>query len=272
MRWFHFAGNGSTAYTHLILNTHGFILPTGSNAEIEECVRRIMVSVHQNQPNPHIISLTINKLLVLLVLVLGEKKKSDLEIAIQDSADYMTYNYADKSLSIEHLSQRAALSTCYYMRKFKEYQSATPHQFLQTVRLSAAKQQLLTTSQSIETIADNGLVPRDYPIPGAYGGFYIDATMGNGRDTLMLCTLAKETGSVLAFDIQDTALEATQRLLKEQGCLGRAKLIRDGHEHMDLYAGEGTADVICFNFGYLPGGSHHIATRAQPAWRRSKKD
>lgn len=86
--------------------------------------------------------------------------------------------------------------------------------------------------------------------------------MGNGRDTLMLCTLAKETGSVLAFDIQDTALEATQRLLKEQGCLGRAKLIRDGHEHMDLYAGEGTADVICFNFGYLPGGSHHIATRA----------
>ena len=155
MRWFHFAGSGSTAYTHLILNTHGFILPTGSNAEIEECIRRIMVSVHQNQPNPHIISLTINKLLVLLVLVLGEKKKSDLEIAIQDSADYMTYNYADKSLSIEHLSQRAALSTCYYMRKFKEYQSVTPHQFLQTVRLSAAKQQLLTTSQSIETIADN---------------------------------------------------------------------------------------------------------------------
>ena len=89
------------------------------------------------------------------MLVLGEKKKSDLEIAIQDSADYMTYNYADKSLSIEHLSQRAALSTCYYMRKFKEYQSVTPHQFLQTVRLSAAKQQLLTTSQSIETIADN---------------------------------------------------------------------------------------------------------------------
>ena len=37
MRWFHFAGSGSTAYTHLILNTHGFILPTGSNAEIEEC-------------------------------------------------------------------------------------------------------------------------------------------------------------------------------------------------------------------------------------------
>lgn len=155
MRWFHFEGNGSTAYTHLILNTHGFILPTGKNIEIEECIRCIMMAVHQNQPNPHIVSLTINRLLVLLVLVLGEREKSDLEIAIQDSANYISQNYADKSLSIEHLSQRAALSTCYYMRKFKEYQSATPHQFLQTVRLSAAKQQLLTTSQSIETIADN---------------------------------------------------------------------------------------------------------------------
>lgn len=82
MRWFHFEGSGSTAYTQLILNTHGFILPTGQNAEIDECIRRIMISVHQNQPNPHIVSLTINKLLVLLVIVLGEKKKSDLEIAI----------------------------------------------------------------------------------------------------------------------------------------------------------------------------------------------
>lgn len=33
----------------------------------------------------------------------------------------------------------------------------------------------------------------------AAGGFYIDATMGNGKDTLMLCTLAGKAGSVLAL-------------------------------------------------------------------------
>ena len=32
-------------------------------------------------------------------------------------------------------------------------------------------------------------------------GYYIDATMGNGNDTLFLCQLAKEKGHVLAFDI-----------------------------------------------------------------------
>lgn len=29
------------------------------------------------------------------------------------------------------------------------------------------------------------------------------------------------------------------------------------------YAGEKTVDLICFNFGYLPGGNHEIATRAE---------
>lgn len=94
------------------------------------------------------------------------------------------------------------------------------------------------------------------------GGFYIDATMGKGNDTLMLCELAGNEGRVLAFDIQDKALEATGKLLDSHGYLGRAKLIKDGHENMDLYAEPLTADVICFNFGYLPGGDHSIATSA----------
>ena len=38
-------------------------------------------------------------------------------------------------------------------------------------------------------------------------------------------------------------------------------MVKAGHEHMDEYAGENCADVICFNFGYLPGGDHHIATK-----------
>ena len=32
------------------------------------------------------------------------------------------------------------------------------------------------------------------------GGLYIDATMGNGNDTLFLCQMAGKDGQVLAFD------------------------------------------------------------------------
>ena len=46
------------------------------------------------------------------------------------------------------------------------------------------------------------------------GGCYIDATMGKGNDTLFLCELAGENGKVLAFDIQQEALDATRRITK----------------------------------------------------------
>lgn len=103
------------------------------------------------------------------------------------------------------------------------------------------------------------------------GGFYIDATMGKGQDTLFLCQLAGTSGRVLAFDIQKEALSYTERCLKLQGMEGRARLILDGHEHMDKYAEERTADAVCFNFGYLPGGDHGIATRAVTSVAAVKK-
>ena len=95
------------------------------------------------------------------------------------------------------------------------------------------------------------------------GGFYIDATMGKGNDTAFFCELAGEEGKVLAFDVQVKAIEATAARLIENGFVDRATLIMDGHEKMRKYAQPETADVICFNFGYLPGGDHNIATKAQ---------
>lgn len=44
------------------------------------------------------------------------------------------------------------------------------------------------------------------------GGIYIDATMGNGHDTLFLCELAGETGKVIAREGNQcyrTAFEGT---------------------------------------------------------------
>ena len=94
------------------------------------------------------------------------------------------------------------------------------------------------------------------------GGVYIDAAMGNGNDTLMLCQLAGDKGEVFAFDIQERAIQKTRELLIKHEYMERVQLIQDGHENMDQYVKDSSADVICFNFGYLPGGDHNIATKA----------
>lgn len=93
------------------------------------------------------------------------------------------------------------------------------------------------------------------------GDFCIDATMGNGHDTELLCRLAGPSGQVLAFDIQKTALENTQKRLRETGAPDNYRLILDSHSHMTDYADTDSVSCITFNFGYLPGGDHALATK-----------
>lgn len=93
------------------------------------------------------------------------------------------------------------------------------------------------------------------------GDFCIDATMGNGNDTLLLSKLCGEKGRVLAFDIQEMALTNTKARLKIENAPSNYTLIQDSHANMLRYAEEGTVSCIVYNFGYLPGGDHALATK-----------
>lgn len=99
------------------------------------------------------------------------------------------------------------------------------------------------------------------------GDFCIDATMGNGNDTALLSRLAGETGRVLAFDIQKEALEHTKDRMEKDGCPKNYQLVLETHEKMGDYAEENEVSCITFNLGYLPGGDHEKATRAESSIR-----
>ena len=85
----------------------------------------------------------------------------------------------------------------------------------------------------------------------------VDATMGNGHDTLFLAKLAKQ---VYAFDIQEQALEKTSQRLQDAG-LTNAELILQGHETVDQFVTEVKAAI--FNLGYLPSADKSIITQPQ---------
>jgi predicted methyltransferase len=91
------------------------------------------------------------------------------------------------------------------------------------------------------------------------GDTVVDATVGNGNDTLFLAGLVGEKGRVYGFDIQQEAIENTEGLLKTLGFQNRVKLIHDGHENMDEYV-TGDVKAVVFNLGYLPGGKRGITT------------
>ncbi len=56
------------------------------------------------------------------------------------------------------------------------------------------------------------------------GDIVIDATAGNGNDTLFLAGLVGETGRVYSFDIQARAIEKTRKKLELHGVLDRVVL------------------------------------------------
>ncbi len=93
-------------------------------------------------------------------------------------------------------------------------------------------------------------------------GLCIDATVGNGSDTEFLSRMAGEEGKVVGFDIQQQAIDHTAKRLRGSGCPDNTELILDSHEKLEDYVQE-EADVVVFNFGYLPGGDHGCATRAE---------
>lgn len=98
------------------------------------------------------------------------------------------------------------------------------------------------------------------------GDTVVDATMGNGGDTLFLCGLVGETGHVIAFDVQEAAVNRTQERLAQAGVIDRARLLLAGHETMREHV-QGPVQAVMFNLGWLPGALHAVTTKTDTTLR-----
>lgn len=80
----------------------------------------------------------------------------------------------------------------------------------------------------------------------------VDATCGNGNDTLFLANLVPN-GKVLAYDIQLEAINASKELTKE---FNNIEFFHTSFENINV------KDCTCvlFNLGYLPNGDKKITT------------
>ncbi|MEG6585646.1 class I SAM-dependent methyltransferase [Dendrosporobacter sp. 1207_IL3150] len=87
----------------------------------------------------------------------------------------------------------------------------------------------------------------------------VDATAGNGKDTLFLAKNSCEDAVVFSFDIQQEAIHNTEILLKKHRLDYKVRLILDNHANLSNYI-KAPIDAAVFNLGYLPGGNHEFTT------------
>lgn len=94
------------------------------------------------------------------------------------------------------------------------------------------------------------------------GDVVVDATCGNGNDTLLLSRLVGESGHIYAVDVQEQAIESTKRLLASNNRTN-VTYIHDSHAKLDQYLPDDSRGKIggaIFNLGYLPRSDKQIIT------------
>jgi hypothetical protein len=108
------------------------------------------------------------------------------------------------------------------------------------------------------------------------GDLVVDLTAGTGRDTLHLFHCVGPRGRVLAFDIQEAALQQSAARLVAAGATvdfwtapstvgvvpPGVHLIHDSHARLTSFLAEAPRAVVA-NLGYLPGGDRTVVTVAE---------
>jgi tRNA1(Val) A37 N6-methylase TrmN6 len=98
------------------------------------------------------------------------------------------------------------------------------------------------------------------------GDIAIDATAGNGHDTLFLVEQVTPSGQVYGFDIQQAAIDSTQEKFRQNPLSDCLTLFHASHADMadkipvHLH---GKISAIMFNLGYLPGGDKSVITQTE---------
>jgi len=87
----------------------------------------------------------------------------------------------------------------------------------------------------------------------------IDATCGNGKDSLVLSQILKPLkGMLFCIDIQEKAIENTKVLLQNETI---AQFYLQSHETLPEVPSSHNLKLIVFNLGYLPSGDKTLTTK-----------
>ncbi|MGG0176779.1 class I SAM-dependent methyltransferase [Gottfriedia acidiceleris] len=95
------------------------------------------------------------------------------------------------------------------------------------------------------------------------GDITIDATIGNGHDTVFLAKLVGETGHVYGFDIQVLAIQKTTERINNENLSNQVTLLQRSHAEVKKVIPASLHEKLkgaIFNLGYLPGSDKSVVT------------
>lgn len=155
--WVHFTGRDVEA----VLKKYGLpetenIFYTGTSPDYQ-CIYREMIQELQlcRANYEELLSLTLMRFFIMINRFIDEGKKSgsDIQNEIERATHYFNENY-NKPINIDEYAASRHISTCWFIRSFKQILKVTPMQYILSLRMANAQSLLETTEDSISEIAE----------------------------------------------------------------------------------------------------------------------
>lgn len=163
--WVHFTGNDVKKF----LKRHSFpakehVISTGTFPEYQQLYRKMIQELQLCKADyENYLSL----LLYQLLIIVGRQQSESLTITtavqkdIEHATHYFNENY-NKNINIDEFAASLNMSTCWFIRNFKQYNKITPLSYILSIRIANAQNLLETTSYNVTEIAS--IIGYDNPL------------------------------------------------------------------------------------------------------------
>lgn len=155
--WIHFTGSEAAQY----LSSYGIpsgknVFYTGTSPDYQQLFRQIIQELQLCRPNyEELLSLFLCHILLMMNRYMKEGRKtgSDIQNEIERATHYFNEHY-HSFISIEDYAKARHMSTCWFIRNFKQIVKVTPMQYILSLRMMNAQNLLENTDYTVTEIAE----------------------------------------------------------------------------------------------------------------------
>ncbi|MDO5424089.1 MAG: helix-turn-helix domain-containing protein [Eubacteriales bacterium] len=154
--WVHFTGSdveSILAHYGLPLTAHTFY--SGTNPEYQQLFRQIIRELQICKPCfEELLSILLRQIFLQVQRQLLEAPRANDKIQqeMETAAHYFNENFS-APISVEAYASALHMSTCWFIRSFKQFTGMTPMQYITSIRIANAQNLLETSDYNINEIA-----------------------------------------------------------------------------------------------------------------------